>query len=157
MAAVSAVPPSSTILVCSGIYPEQINLYQPVTLQGVVSGGSGQAIITVPAGGMTENAISIGVGNQYVQVVATSTGVNISNLTVDGSNNNLNGAGFLAGIFYQAGSSGTVNQVTTRNQIDSQEGMGIWVENGTSTPDSITIENSSVHDVDDVAILANGF
>ncbi len=37
-AAVNAVPPYSTILVCPGTYPEQINLYQPVTLQGVASG-----------------------------------------------------------------------------------------------------------------------
>jgi pectin methylesterase-like acyl-CoA thioesterase len=34
MAAVGAVPSSSTVLVCPGTYPEQINLYQPVTLQG---------------------------------------------------------------------------------------------------------------------------
>ncbi len=92
---------------------------------------------------MTENAISIDVGTLYTQVVVSSTGVNISNLTVDGSNNNINGAAFLAGIFYQAASSGTVNGVTARNQIDSGMGSGIWLENGTSTPETITVENSS--------------
>jgi hypothetical protein len=89
-------------------------------------------------------------------VVATSTGVNISNLTVDGSNNNLNGAGYLAGIFYQAGSSGMVNEVTTRNQIEAVQGTGIWIENGTSTPESITVQNSSVHDVDFAGIFTDG-
>jgi parallel beta-helix repeat protein len=155
-AAVNAVPPYSTILVCPGTYPEQINLYQPVTLQGVGSGNSNRAIITVPAGGMTENAISIDVGTLYTQVVVSSTGVNISNLTVDGSNNNINGAAFLVGIFYQAASSGTVNGVTARNQIDSGMGSGIWLENGTSTPETITVENSVVHDVDLAGICASG-
>src|SRR5690348_7907759 len=47
-AAVSSVPAGSRVLVCPGMYPEQVLVTQPLTLQGISSGNSGRAIITVP-------------------------------------------------------------------------------------------------------------
>src|SRR5437899_7923808 len=51
-AAVSTVPPGSTVLVCPGTYPEQVTIAQPLTLKGITSGNAGQAVITVPGSGL---------------------------------------------------------------------------------------------------------
>ena len=40
-AAVSSVPPFSTVLVCPDTYAEQVTISQPLTLQGVASGNAG--------------------------------------------------------------------------------------------------------------------
>src|SRR4030095_12092659 len=55
--AVSAVPPSSTILVCPGNYPEQIIIHQALTLRGVPSANASNPTITVPAGGLSESVV----------------------------------------------------------------------------------------------------
>lgn len=49
-AAVSSVPPSSTVLVCPGTYKEQVTISQPLTLQGITSANSARAVIAVPDG-----------------------------------------------------------------------------------------------------------
>ncbi len=46
--AVSSVPPGSTIKVCSGSYPEQVLITQPLTLEGV-PGASSAAVVVAPA------------------------------------------------------------------------------------------------------------
>lgn len=74
-AAINASAQGGTVLVCPGVYQEQISIFHPLTLKGVDVGGSNMAVITMPAGG---------VGTQvYVQ----ATGVYISDLVIDGSNN----------------------------------------------------------------------
>jgi len=57
------------------------------------------------------------------------------------------------GIYYASGASGTVNEVTTRNHFNGICSIGILAENGTSTSESVTILNSSVHHVDGYGIL----
>src|SRR5271165_5377924 len=58
-AAVAAVPAGSTVMVCPGIYPEQLFISQPLTLNGVSIGDSGQVIVTVPPAGLSMNSTSI--------------------------------------------------------------------------------------------------
>src|ERR1700745_2136330 len=58
-AAVSSVPPGSTVLVCPGVYPEQVAIFQPLTLQGVASDNLDQIVIAVPSGGLVANVTSI--------------------------------------------------------------------------------------------------
>jgi hypothetical protein len=78
--------------------------------------------------------------------------VNISNITVDGTGNGVTcSTATVVGVFYQ-NSSGTVNHVATRNQKGGGCSDGIWAEGGTASP-TVTIENSSVHDVDSEAIF----
>jgi parallel beta-helix repeat protein len=144
-AAVGSVPSGSTVLVCPNTYPEQFTISTPLTLQGVSSGNSARAVITVPSGGLAVSLTSIFGETVAAQVLVTSGPVNIIDITVDGTGNS-NGA-VLAGIFYESGSSGAVNEVTIRNGILQDEGFGIWVENGNTTNESVTIENCSVHDV----------
>lgn len=85
----------------------------------------------------------------------TAGPVILTDITVDGTG--FYGVGCpveLVGIYYSSGSSGTVNEVTTRNHINYQCSIGILAENFSSTSESVTIQNSSVHDVDGVGILA---
>ncbi len=157
-AAVAAVPAGSTVMVCPGTYPEQITISQPLTLQGVSIGDSGQVIVTAPSAGVSMNATSIRGTAIAAQVLVTAGPVNITDITVDGTGNNLNGSATLVGVFYGSGSSGLVNQVTTRNQINTGTegvplGVGIWAENGNSANDEVTIQSCSVHDFNDVGII----
>ncbi len=160
-AAVSSAPAGSTVKVCPGTYAEQIVISQPLTLEGFTSGDSGQAIIAVPSGGPTVNVHSVDANLAVAaQLLVQDAGeVNITDITVDGTGGDVDCGGaageiLLVGIFYASGSSGTVNRVVARNQLDSGCGTGIWAENGNTTNETVTIENSSVHNVDNNGILA---
>src|SRR6202030_581871 len=62
---------------------------------------------------------------------------------------------WLAGVFYESGSSGTVNEGTVRNLSASGRGVGVWAENAGATNELVTIENSSFHDIDDSAVVTD--
>src|SRR5260370_27835474 len=152
-AAVGAVPPGSTVLVCPNTYPEQVTIAQPLTLQGIASGNSSQAVITVPTGGLATTP-SITFGTVAPQVEVTSGSVNITNITVDGTCGSSCSGAVSVGIYYGSGSSGTVNEATVRNE-GAGSCVGILAENGTATNESVVIENSSIHDVCLEAILSS--
>lgn len=150
-AAINAAPQGGTVLVCPGTYPEQIGIYHPLTLKGVDSSGTNMAVITMPPGGTG------------TQVWVQATSVNISNLTIDGSNN---GATFCGqgpnGIVYY-GSSGVINHVAIRNEIPSGAGLtgcfdgdGIYVAANNSVASNVTIQNTSIHAFQRNGIEANG-
>jgi hypothetical protein len=170
-AAVSGVPPNSTIEVCPGVYPEQFTISQPLTLRGIVVGNAARAVITVPisitgAPSLQANTVSqetgVYLGGDFpfaAQVLVQTAGpVNITDITIDGSGNNLACSVspyiWLAGVFYTSGSSGTVNRVTTRKQLDQGCGNGIWVEDTTGPNQTVSILNSSIHDFDFSGIFA---
>src|SRR6266436_7094843 len=75
--AVSGVPPSSTVLVCPGTYPEQVTIAQALTLKGITSGNAGQAVITVPGSGLAVVPSSFGGNTIAPQVHVTAGPVNI--------------------------------------------------------------------------------
>ena len=156
-AAISSVRPGSTILVCPGTYPEQVTITQPLTLQGVSSGTANQVLITVPSGGLLPNAISLFGESVAAQVLVQGAGpVNISNISVDGTGGDMACVSniWIAGIFFGSSSSGSVNRVRTSGQIDGTCGVGIWAENGDSSSESITIQQSTVYNVDGGGIFA---
>lgn len=57
--AVTTVPPGSTIDICPGNYPEWVYITRPLTLQGLQSGNSSPATITVPAAGRCNTLFGI--------------------------------------------------------------------------------------------------
>ena len=117
--AVSSVPPGSTVLVCPGVYPEQVAIFQPVTLPGVASDTLDQIVIAVPSGGLVANVTSIFGEPVAAQVLVENAGpVNITNIAVDGTGGDQACATWLAGIFYGSGFSGTLNRVRASGQID---------------------------------------
>jgi parallel beta-helix repeat protein len=151
-AAVAGVPAGATIQVCPGAYPEQVTITQPLTLQGISSGNANRAVIAInPNGNLAPNVTSSITSLPFyaqvlVQNVSPVGAVNITGITVDGAGANPGcPSESLAGIFYASSTSGTVNEVTARNQVNGGCAWGIWVENGGSTNETITIENSSVH------------
>lgn len=171
-AAVNATSPGSTVAVCPGIYPEQVTITKPLTLLGRAFGNASRAIVTVPPGAQSPNvANDPSSWPTFAQVLvrnANSPGpVNIKGITVDGAGaTDVNGLPLCTtGIFYDSGTSGTVNEVTTRNQMgdilnqpggpESGCGYGIWAENQLGPVQTVTIENSSVHDFGYAGISAD--
>lgn len=155
-AAVSTVRPGSTVLVCPGVYPEQVTISQPLNLQGIADSNLDQVVITVPSGGLAVNVTSISSEAVAAQVlVQNAASVNITNIIVDGTGGDQACATtgtWLAGIFYASNSSGTILRVRTSGQMDGGCGVGIWAENGGSTSQSVIIASSSVHDIDGAGI-----
>lgn len=142
--ALDAAPAPNVVKVCPGTYNEQIVIGTPVTVEGITAGGSSQAVIAPPAGGLTVNAT-----NDYGQPVAAQVfvqsggqEVNLSNLTVDGTGNNVSADIQVVGVFY-LGSSGTLDHLAVQNQSGNGTGTGVWLEGGIPVP-SVTVENSSV-------------
>ena len=125
--AVSSVPFNTIVMVCPGFYPEQVIISQPLTLEGVTDGTGNAAVITVPAGGLVQNATSNGFGPVTVQLLAQNTvGVIIKDLIVDG-----NGANCPAGSNRNVGIGvfdvGTPNDGTTaalRHRDDRRRRVG---------------------------------
>jgi hypothetical protein len=155
--AVAGVPAGATIQVCPGVYPEQVTITQPLTLKGIASGNANRAVITInPNGNLAPNVTSVIGEYLFAQVLVQNVNppgsVNIIGITVDGTNGPQQGcsdANGFAGVFYASGTTGTVNEVTARNQIGGCGlGAGIWVENGAGPTQAITVENSSVRNMD---------
>jgi parallel beta-helix repeat protein len=152
--------------ICPGTYPEQLSINFNLTLNAVASSGQNDVVITSPAGGLVANATDLFDGSPIAAqiFVQNAANVTVAHLTVDGSNNNLNGCGTdLVGIYYQ-NSSGIIGYVATRNQELSadlggcQVGLGIFVESGynTSGTSKVTIAYNSVHDYQKNGITADG-
>ena len=153
-AAINGSGPGATILVCPGMYPEQITIAQSKKLRGVTvpnannGAGAGAAVITVPAGGVLA-------GNSFpwtAQVLIEATNVTLDDLTIDGTGVLPNDctAPDIAGIVFAAGSSGTVRRAALRNQNEANGpngsngfcGAAIVVNQG--IVGTVTIEDSSV-------------
>jgi Right handed beta helix region len=155
-AALNKSPSANVIEVCPGTYPEQLTIINAVTLEGIASGNSAQIRITSPASGLVTNATINGSDPAAIHVfVKNATGaVNLTNLTVDSSNNKVMPFVFLVGVLYQH-SPGTVNHVIAVHQQSNELGYGIYMEGGSSNP-SVTVENCSVHDFDFGGIYVTG-
>jgi hypothetical protein len=157
--AVTAAPSGGTVLVCPGTYPEQVTITQPLTLKGVQVGNMDAAVITSPITGVVPNSTNaVGTPVAAQILVEDTTGVNISNLTVDGSGNGISSpcsGPWLAGIFYNT-ASGKVEDVATRNQTPAcGTGIGIYgvAEGGESA--NLEILNNSVHSYSAAGIVMN--
>jgi hypothetical protein len=154
-AAVSTVPAGSKVLVCPGVYPEQVTIPQAMTLEGVMDSNQNLATITVPSTGLAANSSSVFGESIAAQLLVQGGPVNISNIAVDGTGGDLQCAGitWVAGMFYAPGSSGTVKQAKVSNQTDLGCGVGIWAENVDGDDKFVTIQNNSVHDMDGFGIF----
>ena len=164
--AVNALPPHSTLFVCPGTYPEQVKVTQPITINGVKDPNStaDAAVIAAPSGGIVANTTSLATGAPIAaQLVVDTPGdpVNINNLTVDGSNNQIAGcAPDLIGIYYR-NASGMANEVNAINQALStplngcQSGLGIFVQSGTPLTSTVTVKNSYVANYQKNGITGN--
>lgn len=162
-AALLHTSPSGTVNVCPGPYPEQVVITQAVTLKGVPAAGTDAAVILPPIGGVIQNTVDVDSALPIAAqvLVQTTSGVAISNLTVDGTGNGIAGCSpDIQGILFQ-NASGTINHVAVRNQTlppaDSgcQSGEGIFVQTAASFTSAVTVQNSSVHNYNKNGITGN--
>ncbi len=153
-AALDATPSPNVVKVCPGTYNEQVVITKPVTLEGISNGTSSGATIAVPSGGLFINANDTFGELLAVQVWVDNVSgeVTLSNLTVDGTGNNVHGNALIVGVFYQ-NSPGTVNHLAIQNQNGNLGGVGVYLEGGSANP-SVTVENSNVQGFDSTGILA---
>jgi hypothetical protein len=166
-AAVNAAATGALVYVCPGIYPEQVTINKNLSLEGVLNGTADASVIVPPATGMVQNAtdpspISANppiAAQIFVQGPAT---VNISNLMIDGSNNQLSGctSPTLVGVYYQ-NASGTLSSLNVQNEtMDPADaacisGLGMYFEANTAA--SITVNISTVVNFQKNGMTANGY
>lgn len=171
----AAASGTTTIMVCPGIYREQVQIIgKSITLKGVSSGGSNSAIIEPPSGGLVPNATSTFDGSQIeamvlVQNTTATAPTTIENLTLDATNNLTTCGQDPIGIFFQnaigAITRNNVLHVQVIGGFSCQGGLGIYVESGATTgapnpsPEaisSVSISYNNVQDYDKNGITANG-
>lgn len=146
-AAINASAPNDTVVVCNGIYNEQVTIGQALTLNGqngaTIEPVNAQVNATDPTFGPTAAIV----------YVSNATSVTVSGLIIDGSQANVNNgcATQFYGIYY-SGSSGTIlhNALRYIEQPPAlqgcQTGLPIYADNPGGAPRSITIQANSVHD-----------
>ena len=154
--AVNAASSGTVIRICPGTYPEQVSITKALSLQGesgvVIEPSHVEANATSPATGLPLAPIIL---------VEGATGVEISDVIVDGTNNDIGACGTdLIGILYQ-NASGDVKRVAVRNIKLSaslngcQSGNGILVQSGGGEMSKVNVEDSSIHDYQKNGITAN--
>jgi hypothetical protein len=153
--AAELLTPPSTVRVCPGTYPEQVLITQSLTLIGVADAArdNDAPVILPPSGGLVQNGTDIFGNGVAAQIFVQGPGitVTVSDLTVDGTGNNIASCGppTLEGIYFQnayAKISGNVvrNQYMTDFGVygGCQNALAINVE----SPDQygVTISGNSV-------------
>jgi len=149
-AAVTTVPPGSTIMICPGLYSEQLIISKDLTLKGMDSsaadGGNGVQIYPVGSPQTTSSAIFTlyELKGAIAPVIWVTAGtVNIQNVSVQSlaDSSSLCLGLKTVGFFYASGASGTLNHVGYFGFGNDCQ-IGIWAENATSARTAFTVENS---------------
>jgi parallel beta-helix repeat protein len=161
-AAVNAASSGSTVLVCPGTYPEQVDIARPLTLRGVRSGNMAAAVVISPPTGLIVPPSGITTTAPQIFVHDTSGPVTVSNLTVDGSNNQVASCTtptFVVGVYFRS-ASGRMENIVARNQNvsvgGSPCGSGIGLRaTGDLGATTVTIENNTVSAYDFSGIFAS--
>jgi len=157
--AIQGVPPGSTILVCPGIYQEQLVISKSLTLKGQTSGNAAFAAIMPPPGGLLTNAAGLSAGVSFYGfgqplaaqlVINSGAAVTITDITVDATGYNIptcNPA--VVGILVQDASL-TLNHVSIKNQLETGplcspggNGAGLLAQNDSVNPTTVKVQNSN--------------
>ncbi len=154
--AINAASAGDVIVVCNGVYAEQLSITKALDIE------AGSGAFLVPAT-IQQNAMSLATGDGIAAAVLVSeaTDVTISGLTVDGINNGIaECAPRLIGVYFQ-NSSGSLQHAAIRNfklgaSLNAcQSGTGVFVESGSGQSSEVEIANSSIHDFQKNGITAN--
>lgn len=154
--AINAASPGDEIVVCNGVYPEQLSITKSLDID------ADSAAFLVPAS-IQQNATSLATGDGIAAAVLVSgaANVSISGLTVDGINNGIaECAPRLIGVYFQ-NSSGNVRHAAVRNFKLSatlnacQSGTGVFVESGAGQSSDVEISDCSIHDYQKNGITVN--
>ncbi len=147
--ALNAVSPSGTVLVCAGIYPEQVFIHQPVTLKGVPNGKNQEARIVAPFSGMVPDVTSgvLSTGSAHI-LVMNAGAVTLNNISIQGQGANPASCNANSNYYGIAiiGTNATVTNLAVRDIGDPQAScyaVGIAIEGQNN---SLSISNSIIHD-----------
>jgi len=161
-AAVNASNSGDSVQICPGTYPEQVVVSQAMTLTNVSHMPS--PTVTIPSGGAVQNTTTLygfPAAAQILVAPSTPAKVNVKNLIVDGSGNNINSCNMeLFGIYYQ-NAGGTISGDAAQNQLlppadqGCQNGEGIFVESQTTGTPQLNITGNSVTNFDKNAITVS--
>src|SRR5260370_22920561 len=154
--AVDAAGPGDEIHICKGIYVEQVTIRKPLNIS------ADNGAILMPST-MQANTTSLfdGAAIATALLVAGTTGVSISGLTVDGVNNGISEcAPDLIGVSFQ-NASGELKRMAVRNfklaasLNGCQSGTGIFVQSGNGGVSKVEIRHCTVHDFQKNGITAD--
>jgi len=154
--AIDAAAPGDEIHICKGIYLEQVAIRK--SLRIVADNGA----ILMPST-MQANTTSLfdAAPIATALLVAGTTGVTISGLTVDGVNNGIpQCAPDLIGITFQ-NASGELDRTAVRNfkltasLNGCQSGTGIFIQSGNGGVSSVEVDHCTVHDFQKNGITAD--
>jgi hypothetical protein len=153
--AVQGVPPGSTILVCPGVYAEQIVINKSLTLKGQTSGNAAYPVLVPPAGGLVGNAVSLNVFSFFANgtplaaqiLIQGGVTVTITDMAVDGTGANVPACNpLVVGIFVQD-SSLTLNGVAMKNHLQTSPsvcfGAAVLSQNDSANPTTTKVQNST--------------
>lgn len=154
--AIEAASPGDEIHICKGSYVEQVKIGKPLTID------ADNGAILMPSA-MQANTTSLfdAAPIATALLVAGTTGVSISGLTVDGANNGISQCTpDLIGISFQ-NASGALARMTVRNfklaasLNGCQSGTGIFVQSGNGGVSKVEIDDCTVHDFQKNGITAD--
>jgi len=154
--AINAASPGDEIVVCNGVYAEQLSITKSLDID------ADSGAFLVPAS-IPQNATSLATGDGIAAAVLVSgaANVSISGLTIDGINNGITEcAPRLIGVYFQ-NSSGNLRHAAVRNFKLSaslngcQSGTGVFVESGAGQSSDVEISDCSIHDYQKNGITAN--
>jgi len=155
--AIDAVRPGQTILVCPGIYPEQITVTKRVQLRGARG-----AVVQPP--GMVANTTSLRTGRPVAAVAVVTAPASIQGLDFDASLNGLVGCDpsspLLMGVFFR-GSSGSlksslVHGVTLGPADRSCDtGAAVVVQSGGGRPIQVALASNLIFDYQRAGVVVN--
>ncbi len=160
-AAVTAASPGDLILVCPGVYNEQVKIPKPLRIRGIPFENENAPIVKPTAA--VQNSTSLASGNPIAAViVADHAGrVDIEGLTIDGGTGGITGcAPNYVGMYYR-NSSGLFEHNAVRNiklgpgLTGCQSGLGIFVQSGNGIISDVKLEANTVHDYGKNGITAN--
>jgi hypothetical protein len=156
--AVSAVPSGATIRVCPGTYSEQVTINAPLTLVGIPNGTNQAVILNVPGVFEQNGTGPVSSYPIFAQILVQDAGpVNISGLTIDGSNSGCPG-GAAAGVVYLSASnpsSGKLSSSVIRNTASGcgSQGAAVYGENGSGFASTVTVQGNSIHSINGGGII----
>jgi parallel beta-helix repeat protein len=154
--AVDAASPGDEIRVCKGIYLEQVTIRKALDIDA-----DNGAILMPSAMQANTKSLFDAAPIASAVVVADTSGVSISGLTIDGANNGIpQCAPDLIGISFQ-NASGVLNHVAVRNfklaasLNGCQSGTGVFVQSGSGGVSRVEIDDCTVHDFQKNRITAD--
>jgi parallel beta-helix repeat protein len=153
--AVDAARPNDTIIVCAGIYDEQLVVDKQLRVRG-----KGGAIVRPSS--MAANTTSLRTGEPIASVIAITARVKLSGLEIDASANGLGctvGDPNLIGVFFR-GVSGSLKESNVHGtrlgeaDLSCESGAAVFVQGGTGTI-KVSLLDNRIYDYQRAGIVVN--